>query len=100
MKEHHKGAIVFTGSNTAYRTIPNGIAYNTSKGSINSMSRVRAVDLEQYGIRRNVVLPDTIKTDCRAEVGDKRIVDGTLTSNGMTCQLYPQILNELKKSMR
>lgn len=131
MKEQHKGAIVFISSNTAYRAIPNRIAYSTSKGGINSMSKALAVDLGQYGIRSNVVLPGTIKTDRWVKMGSNRIVDGSLTpigdisdfedianaawflgsdesknvtgteltvDGGMSCQLYPQILNELKKS--
>lgn len=130
MKEYHKGAIVFISSNTAYRAIPNRIAYSTSKGGINAMSRALAVDLGQYGIRSNVVLPGTIKTERWVEMGEKRIVDGSLTpigdisdfedianaayylgsdesknvtgteitvDGGMTCQLYPQLLNELKR---
>lgn len=93
------------------------------------MSKALAVDLGQYGIRSNVVLPGTIKTERWVKMGDTRIVDGSLTpigdisdfedianaawylgsdesknvtgteitvDGGMTCQLYPQILNELK----
>ena len=130
MIEHKKGAIVFISSNTSYRAIPNRIAYSTSKGGINAMSRALAVDLGQYGIRSNVVLPGTIKTDRWVKMGDSRIVDGSLTplgdisdfediassawylgsdesknvtgteitvDGGMSCQLYPQILNTLKK---
>lgn len=129
MKEHHKGAIVFISSNTAYRAIPNRVAYSTSKGGINAMSRALAVDLGQYGIRSNVVLPGTIKTQRWVDMGKNRIVDGSLTpigdisdfedianaawylgsdesknvtgaeiavDGGMSCQLYPQLLNELK----
>lgn len=129
MMKRHRGAIVFISSNTAYRAIPNRIAYSTSKGGINSMSKALAVDLGQYGIRSNVVLPGTIKTERWVKMGDTRIVDGSLTpigdisdfedianaawylgsdesknvtgteitvDGGMTCQLYPQILNELK----
>ena len=129
MKEHHKGAVVFISSNTAYRAIPNRIAYSTSKGGINAMSRALAVDLGPYGIRSNVVLPGTIKTQRWHEMGSKQIVNGTLTpigdisdfedianaawylgsdesknvtgteitvDGGMSCQLYPQILNDLK----
>lgn len=129
MREAGKGAIVFISSNTAYRAIPNRIAYSSSKGGINSMSKALAVDLGQYGIRSNVVLPGTIKTERWVEMGDKRIVDGDLTpigdisdfedianaawflgsdesknitgteltvDGGMTCQLYPQLLNKLK----
>ena len=95
------------------------------------MSKALAVDLGQYGIRSNVVLPGTIKTDRWVKMGSNRIVDGSLTpigdisdfedianaawflgsdesknvtgteltvDGGMSCQLYPQILNELKKS--
>lgn len=129
MKEQGKGAIVFISSNTAYHAIPNRIAYSTSKGGINSMSKALAVDLGQYGIRSNVVLPGTIKTKRWEGMGSKRIVDGSLTpigdisdfedianaawylgsdlsknvtgteitvDGGMTCQLYPQLLNKLK----
>lgn len=130
MKERGKGAIVFISSNTAYRAIPNRIAYSTSKGGINAMSRALAVDLGRYGIRSNVVLPGTIKTERWVGMGNKRIVDGSLTplgdisdfddvanaawylgsdesknvtgteitvDGGMSCQLYPSILNDLKR---
>lgn len=131
MVEHKKGAIVFVSSNTAYRAIPNRIAYSSSKGGINAMSKALAVDLGQYGIRSNVVLPGTIKTQRWVDMGDTRIVDGSLTpigdisdfedianavwymgsdesknvtgtelivDGGMSCQLYPQILNDLKRN--
>ncbi len=133
MKEKHTGAIVFVSSNTAYKAIPNRIAYSSSKGGINAMSRALAVDLGKYGIRSNVVLPGTIKTQRWVDMGDKRIVDGSLTpigdisdftdianavwflgsdqsknvtgtefavDGGMSCQLYPQILNDLKKKQQ
>lgn len=130
MKEHGKGAIVFIGSNTSYRAIPNRAAYCASKGGINSMSKAFAVDLGKYGIRSNVVLPGTIKTERWVQMGNSRIVDGGFTpigdisdfedianaafylgtdlsknvtgieitvDGGMSCQLYPQLLNVLKK---
>ena len=130
MKEHHKGSIVFISSNTAYRAIPNRAAYSASKGGINSLSKCLAVDLGQYGIRSNVLLPGTIKTERWVAMGSKQIVNGTLTpigdisdfedlgnaalffasdlsknitgseliiDGGMSCQLYPQVLNDLKR---
>ncbi len=130
MRERGKGAIVFIGSNTAYRAIPNRLAYSASKGGILAMSRALAVDLGKYGIRSNVVLPGTIKTARWEAMGKNRIVDGTLTpigdisdyediasaawylgsdesknvtgaeltvDGGMSCQLYPQLLNDLKR---
>ena len=130
MKEHHKGAVVFIGSNTSYRAIPNRSAYSASKGGINAMSKGFAIDLGPYGIRSNVVLPGTIKTARWIEMGSKQIVNGTLTpigdisdfedianaawflgsdesknitgaeiivDGGMSAQLYPQLLNTLKR---
>ncbi|MBQ9965680.1 MAG: SDR family oxidoreductase [Clostridia bacterium] len=130
MREKGKGSVVFISSNTAYRAIPNRAAYSASKGGINSLSKALAVDLGKYGIRSNVVLPGTIKTQRWVEMGSKQIVNGMLTpigdisdfedianaafyfgtdasknvtgselilDGGMSCQLYPQILNELKR---
>lgn len=129
MRERHKGAIVFIGSNTSYRAIPNRAAYGASKGGINGFSKSLAVDLGIYGIRSNVVLPGTIKTQRWYDMGNRQIVSGELTpigdisdfedianaayflgsdmsknitgaeiivDGGMSCQLYPQILNDLK----
>ena len=133
MREKGKGAVVFISSNTAYRAIPNRAAYSASKGGINAFAKALAVDLGKYGIRCNVVLPGTIKTERWVQMGDKQIVNGTLTpigdisdfedlanacwflgtdmsknitgtelivDCGMSCQLYPQILNELKRKMQ
>lgn len=130
MREEGKGSVVFVSSNTAYRAIPNRAAYSASKGGINAFAKALAVDLGIYGIRCNVVLPGTIKTERWVKMGNKQIVDGSLTpigdisdfddianacwffgtdmsknitgtelivDGGMSCQLYPQILNELKK---
>lgn len=133
MREQGKGSVVFISSNTAYRAIPNRAAYSASKGGINAMTKALAVDLGKYGIRCNVVLPGTIKTERWVEMGSKQIVNGTLTpigdisdfedlanacwffgtdmsknitgtelivDGGMSCQLYPQLLNELKRKMQ
>jgi len=130
MREKHKGAIVFLSSNTAYRAIPNRSAYSASKGGIIAFAKALAVDLGPFGIRSNVVLPGTIKTERWVQMGNKQIVNGTLTpigdisdfedvanavwylgtdmsknvtgtelvvDGGMSCQLYPQLLNELKR---
>lgn len=130
MKEKGKGSVVFISSNTAYRAIPNRAAYSASKGGINSLCKALAVDLGKYGIRCNVVLPGTIKTERWVQMGNKQIVNGALTpigdisdfedlanacwffatdmsknitgselivDGGMSCQLYPTLLNDLKK---
>ncbi len=63
MKEKHHGALVFITSNTAYRAIPGRAAYCASKSGLLGLSRALAVDLGQYGIRSNCVLPGMIKTE-------------------------------------
>ena len=130
MRENGGGSVVFIGSNTADRAIPNRAAYSASKGGIRSLSKALAVDLGQYRIRSNVVIPGTIKTERWAAMGDKQIVNGSLTpigdisdfedianacwyfgtklsknvtgselviDGGMSSQLYPQLLKELKR---
>ena len=82
MKEAGGGSIVFISSNTAYRAIPNRAAYSASKGGINSLSRALAVDLGQYGIRSNVVLPGTIKTERWQNMNKNKTISGSLTPLG------------------
>lgn len=63
MKERGGGNIVFVNSNTAYRAIPDRIAYSASKGGQLGMMRALALDLGKYNIRVNAVLPGMIRTD-------------------------------------
>ena len=63
MKEKGEGSIVFLNSNTAYRAIPDRIAYVASKGGQLGLMRALALDLGKYNIRVNAVLPGMIKTD-------------------------------------
>ena len=63
MKDNGGGNIVFVNSNTAYRAIPDRIAYSCSKGAQLGMMRAMALDLGKYNIRVNAVLPGMIKTD-------------------------------------
>ena len=63
MKKQGGGSIVFINSNTAYRSIPDRIAYVTSKGAQLGMMRALALDLGKYNIRVNAVLPGMIKTN-------------------------------------
>ena len=57
------GNIVFINSNTAYRAIPDRVAYIASKGGQLGLMRALALDLGKYNIRVNAVLPGMIKTD-------------------------------------
>ena len=63
MMEAGGGSIVFITSNTAYRAIPDRVAYGASKGALLSMMRALALDLGKYNIKVNSVLPGMIKTE-------------------------------------
>ena len=63
MKENGGGNIIFVNSNTAYRVIPDRIAYSASKSGQLGMMRALAFELGKYNIRVNAVLPGMIKTD-------------------------------------
>ena len=63
MKEAGGGNIVFINSNTAYRAIPDRVAYVASKGGQLGLMRALAIDLGKYNIRVNAVLPGMIRTD-------------------------------------
>ena len=63
MKESGGGNFVFINSNTAYRAIPDRIAYVASKGAQLGLVRALALDLGKYNIRVNAVLPGMLKTD-------------------------------------
>ena len=63
MKAQGGGNIVFVNSNTAYRAIPDRVAYVASKGGQLGLMRALALDLGKYNIRVNAVLPGMIKTD-------------------------------------
>ena len=63
MKEKGGGNIVFVNSNTAYRVVPDRIAYSSSKSGQLGLMRTLAFDLGKYNIRVNAVLPGMIRTD-------------------------------------
>ena len=63
MKENGGGNIIFVNSNTAYRAIPDRVAYVASKGGQLGLMRALAIDLGKYNIRVNAVLPGMIRTD-------------------------------------
>ncbi len=63
MKEQGGGNVVFINSNTAYRAIPDRVAYVASKGGQLGLVRALALELGKYNIRVNAILPGLIKTD-------------------------------------
>lgn len=58
-----RGAIVNLSSVNSVMTIPTIAGYNVSKGGINQLTRVMALDLADKGVRVNAVAPGTIVTE-------------------------------------
>jgi NAD(P)-dependent dehydrogenase (short-subunit alcohol dehydrogenase family) len=66
------GAIVNLSSVNSVLTIPTIAGYNVSKGGVNQLTRVMALDLAPKGVRVNAVAPGTIVTDmARAILSDE-----------------------------
>ena len=63
MMKNGGGSITFVNSNTAYRAIPDRVAYVASKGGQLGLMRALALDLGKYNIRVNAILPGMIRTD-------------------------------------
>ncbi len=64
MVEHRKqGTLVFLGSVTYQDCNLHRSSYNASKGAILSLTKSLAVDLGQYGIRVNCLMPGPIHTE-------------------------------------
>jgi NAD(P)-dependent dehydrogenase (short-subunit alcohol dehydrogenase family) len=58
-----KGAIINMSSINAVMAIPGQIAYVTSKGGLNQLTKAMAMGLAGHGIRVNAIGPGTIETD-------------------------------------
>lgn len=65
------GAIVNIGSNTARRALGDRAAYIASKGGVESLTRAIAVELAQYQIRVNCVVPGYIYTERRDTLAEE-----------------------------
>lgn len=58
-----KGAIVNMSSLNSVLAIPNQLAYVTSKGGLQQLTKAAALGLAEYGIRVNAIGPGSIMTD-------------------------------------
>ena len=74
------GSIVNTSSNSALRAIPGMFAYCSTKWGVRGMSKNAAVDLAQFNIRVNCVLPGIIDTPMYHANGPARVkeIDGMI----------------------
>ncbi len=63
MKDHGAGSIINIGSGCNRLPFPNLVAYTASKGGIEMLTRVSAVELGPLGIRVNCVAPGAIEVE-------------------------------------
>lgn len=83
MKEHAGGAIINIGSACNKVPFPRLIAYTASKGGIQMLTKVAAVELGSYGIRVNCIAPGAILVErTKAEGGDYEKIWGDATPLG------------------
>ena len=62
------GSIVIIGSMHSMATFPGMLAYASTKGGLNAMTRAMALDLAPHGIRVNCVIPGSIHVEKAYEV--------------------------------
>ena len=83
MKAHGGGSIVNIGSGSNKVPFPNLVAYTASKGGIEMLTRVAAIELGRYGIRVNCVAPGAIEIErTRVENADYAHTWGRITPLG------------------
>ncbi|MBQ9914548.1 MAG: SDR family oxidoreductase [Clostridia bacterium] len=88
MMEQHSGSIVNVSSMNSLAPSPTTGSYASSKGAMNSLSKVMAVEGGKYGVRCNVICPGWIATTyMQQEVeeagGDERVLENYNGSSPM-----------------
>jgi 3-oxoacyl-[acyl-carrier protein] reductase len=63
MKDHGGGSIVNIGSGCCKLAFPKLVAYTASKGGIDMLTKVSALELGPYGIRVNCVAPGAVEVE-------------------------------------
>jgi len=74
------GAIVNMSSINARVAIPNQVPYCVSKGGVDQLTKVMALDLSSYGIRVNAIGPGSIMTDMMRGVANDKAATRTVLS--------------------
>lgn len=83
MKDHGGGAIVNLGSGCNKIAFPNLVDYTASKGGIEMLTKVAAVELGAHRIRVNCVAPGAIEIErTKLEAGDYAATWGPVTPLG------------------
>lgn len=71
MRRRGGGSIINVSSTQAFIALKNSVAYVTSKGAINALTRALAIDHAAEGIRVNVVCPGSIDTPMLRWIADE-----------------------------
>jgi NAD(P)-dependent dehydrogenase (short-subunit alcohol dehydrogenase family) len=79
IRRGHKGAIVNVSSLASHHGVPDHTAYCASKGALDAMTRVMAVELGPHGIRVNCINPTVTMTPMAVKAwSDPQKSDGML----------------------
>lgn len=78
-----RGSIVNFSSMLTRRPLPNASAYAATKGAIEALTKVLALELGVHGVRVNAILPSLVRSDIYIDAG-------------MSPQRYEEMLTELK----
>ncbi|MFS8609544.1 MAG: SDR family oxidoreductase, partial [Gammaproteobacteria bacterium] len=71
MRDQGGGSIVTIGSVAGQAALHQRVAYTTSKGAVEAMTRALALELGRYGIRVNCVAPGSIAVERHAAFGER-----------------------------
>lgn len=74
------GVIINVSSVNAYLALNSQMVYTTSKGGIQQLTKVQAVELAPYGIKVNAMAPGPIATDLAFRVGSSKELQETVLS--------------------
>ncbi|WP_206601395.1 SDR family NAD(P)-dependent oxidoreductase [Indiicoccus explosivorum] len=75
MKEHGGGAIVNIASLNAHVPMFYGAAYSSAKAGVEMLTKNAALELAQYGIRVNAILPELVSTPLTKELTDVEAIN-------------------------
>lgn len=74
------GVIINMSSVNAYLALNMQMVYTTSKGGVQQLTKVQAVELAPYGIKVNAMAPGPIATDLQKSVGSDPQLQDTIVS--------------------
>lgn len=93
MKARRSGAIVNLSSVQGAVGTPHQIAYASTKGAVDAMTRALARELGPHGIRVNAVAPGLVATEMwGAATGDKAFMDAAAQGNALRLWATPQMI--------